>query len=43
MEALRYYFRYCAGSEDLISIDPAAAEDDRPVPAPPKCLKGAQA
>ncbi len=28
MEALRYYFHYSAGREDLISIDPAAAGDD---------------
>ena len=28
MEALQYYFHYCAGSEDLISIEPAAAEED---------------
>jgi hypothetical protein len=28
MEALRYYFHYCAGREEPISIEPAAAEDD---------------
>jgi hypothetical protein len=28
MEALQYYFHYCAGKEDPISIEPAAAEDD---------------
>ena len=28
MEALQYYFHYCAGREEPISIEPAAAEDD---------------
>ena len=28
MEALQYYFHYCAGKEEPISIEPAAAEDD---------------
>ena len=28
MEALQYYFHYCTGREEPISIEPAAAEDD---------------
>ena len=28
MEALQFYFHYCAGREELITIEPAAAEDD---------------
>jgi hypothetical protein len=28
VEALQYYFHYCKGATELITIEPAAAEDD---------------